>query len=180
MDAMDTTPAYAATCDLAQTVTVVYTDGTTDEWPRACVDACATLVALVADVGEENIDKIPISIDAAQSIKSLLKEVLVGFVTQPVDDRAAWVTAFLAPYVGDDPDRVATLIALATTVNALHCDVVYKACVEALADCIRGREPEAIRQAFRIVNDFTEEEEKAMKAEREYWPPPTAAAPVVA
>ncbi|XP_006655713.2 SKP1-like protein 5 [Oryza brachyantha] len=60
------------------------------------------------------------------------------------------------------------LHALLTAANFMCVDGLIGLAIRRTADHIRGKSPEQIRKLFRIVNDFTPEEEQAIIKEHEW------------
>lgn len=61
------------------------------------------------------------------------------------------------------------LFALIQFANYLDCKRMLDATCKTVAEMIQGKTPEQIRQTFNIKNDFTPEEEEAIRKENEWY-----------
>lgn len=60
------------------------------------------------------------------------------------------------------------LFELTLAANYMHIDALLDLCSAKIASLIKGKTPEQIRATFNIVNDFTPEEEEAVRQENKW------------
>lgn len=61
------------------------------------------------------------------------------------------------------------LFKLAVAADFLHIKPLIQLCCATIADRMRGKKVDELREMFNITERFTEEEEEMIKKEREYW-----------
>lgn len=77
------------------------------------------------------------------------------------DDICQWDSEFLKVDQG-------TLFELILAANYLDMKGLLDVCCKTVANMIKGKSPEEIRRTFNIRNDFTPEEEEAVRKENEW------------
>jgi S-phase kinase-associated protein 1 len=80
-------------------------------------------------------------------------------------DGGADLAGFDKAFVDVDKD---TLYDLLLAANYLNVKALLDLCCQKVADMIRGKTPEEIRQAFGIKNDFSPEEEEEIRKENQW------------
>jgi len=80
-------------------------------------------------------------------------------------DDGADLASFDKAFVEVDKD---TLYDLLLAANYLNVKALLDLCCQKVADMIRGKTPEEIRQAFGIKNDFSPEEEEEIRKENQW------------
>jgi len=81
--------------------------------------------------------------------------------TKRTDDISQWDSEFLKVDQG-------TLFELILAANYLDMKGLLDVCCKTVANMIKGKSPEEIRRTFNIRNDFTPEEEEAVRKENEW------------
>jgi S-phase kinase-associated protein 1 len=133
-------------------VRLVASDGSVFDVPVEEVKTSNTIGNMLVDVGVGTCDGnvIPIPGVAPAALRKVI-EFMAGAGQAGAD------------YCGSmDVDL---LIEVTAAANYLDMPDLYGTCCDALAGMIRGRTVEQIRETFRIVNDFTPDEEAALRLE---------------
>eukprot|EP00301_Raphidiophrys_heterophryoidea_P017858 c2861_g1_i1.p1 GENE.c2861_g1_i1~~c2861_g1_i1.p1 ORF type:complete len:170 (-),score=31.84 c2861_g1_i1:99-563(-) len=144
------------------TVTLMSADGTEFKVKREHAQLLQTVNAALEDAQAE--DVVPISNVKADILKKVLdycEFVLTESKSKTEDERRKWEEDYLAL---DHP----TLFQLILAANFLNCQKLLDLTCKNVADQIRGKSAEQIRQHFNLKNDFTPDEEEAVHKENQW------------
>eukprot|EP00301_Raphidiophrys_heterophryoidea_P012954 c20284_g1_i1.p1 GENE.c20284_g1_i1~~c20284_g1_i1.p1 ORF type:complete len:164 (-),score=35.81 c20284_g1_i1:61-552(-) len=146
----------------SDTVTLMSADGTEFKVKREQAQLLQTVNAALEDAQSE--DVVPISNVKADILKKVLdycEYTTTESKTKTEDERRKWEEEYLAL---DHP----TLFQLILAANFLNCQKLLDLTCKSVADQIRGKSSEQIRQHFNIKNDFTPDEEEEVRKENQW------------
>ena len=170
---MDSTKAAAATQG-ADDITLTSTDGDAYRVARVpLMQASLTICNLLEDT--DNSESIPLPNVNSSTLAKVI-EFCVQYhaaSTKSVDDREQYVKRWSTELMHMDQTLLFDII-LAS--NYLNIKVLLDLSCKTVANMIKGRTPEEIRQIFGICNDFTPEEEEDIRRENMWAFAPSGAA----
>lgn len=141
------------------------------EVSRASANMSVTLKSMIEDLGEDSITQGIIVPNVTEKVAKLAFAFCDLYRANPVpqpstdekrtDTLAPWAVQFL------EVDQ-STLFELILAANYLDIKPLLDATCMTVANMIKGKTPEEIRQKFSIKNDFTPEEEVQVRKENEW------------
>lgn len=143
--------------------------------PYKFVKQWTTIKDMIDDIGADNLIPIPLTNISLDTINLIIKfadfnhQSPINISSQDNDIRTTSNT-FVQNFFqnNDSPMQQSTLFSLILAANFLNFKILLDLCCKQIADLIKGKTPEQIRQTFNIKNDFTPEEEENIRKENQW------------
>lgn len=150
---------------MAALVTFVSSDGQLFEIPLEDAVQCATVKNMFGDVNVNVDEHIPLP-EVGTAVMMSVIEFLAHLTKRgDAEDFASQDAVFAASYV---EVSVEYLLEVLLAANHLDCKPLLDACSIACANLIKNKTTEEIRETFKIENDFTPDEEEALRKKNEW------------
>ena len=157
--------------DLSETVTVISSDGEKLVVSLAFAKMCETLKNTIEDISVDEIGEgIPVSNVNKKILEIVFKycELHVGDKT-PNDSNSSKKNTEISnmdkKFIEENCPELSTLFELLLAADFLNIKPLLDLGCKTVANMIKGKTPEEIRETFNIKNDFTEDEIKKVKEE---------------
>ena len=173
---VDSVPVTAVSLDThTQTedvVTLVAQDGKTEfKVARAAARMSELLVTMME--GDKKETHLPLPNVNAATLAKVIDAMQHYAATPPVkidkplksNDMSVLVPEWDAKYIDMNNEL---LFDVTLAANYMHIDALLELCTAKIASFIKGKTPEQIRKAFNITEEFTPEEEEAIRAENRW------------
>ncbi|GAV74714.1 Skp1 domain-containing protein/Skp1_POZ domain-containing protein [Cephalotus follicularis] len=143
--------------------TLMSSDGESFEVDEAVAVESQTIKHMIEDNCADN--GIPLPNVTSKILAKVIEYCKKHVETPKSEDRGAVNEAFDEEFVKVDQ---ATLFALILAANYLNIKGLLDLTCQTVADMIKGKTPEEIRETFNIKNDFTPEEEEEVRRENQW------------
>lgn len=138
------------------------------EVPIEVINMSGTIKNMLDDLGNESNVPIPIA-NVRPEIFTKIVEYCVYHIEHPIvdkyDSKKEDIVPFDAKFLEVDQSMLFEIILAA---NFLDIKSLLDTSCKTVANMIKGKSPEEIRKTFNIKNDFTPEEEEAVRKENEW------------
>ncbi|KAF9598039.1 hypothetical protein IFM89_023816 [Coptis chinensis] len=143
-------------------ITLKSSDGETFEVEEDVIVQSETIKHLIEDDCTDNGIPVP---NVNAKILAMVIEYCKKHVGKSADDKDDDLKNFDAEYIKVDQ---ATLFDIILAANYLNVKPLLDLSCQTVADMIKGKKPEEIRELFSIKNDFTPEEEEELRRENQW------------
>jgi S-phase kinase-associated protein 1 len=169
---------------MSSTLTISCQDDVSLAIPQPVADQCITLSNLLKDLGEDCIEEIPVP-EIRSEILTKVSEFCQKWIETQGETAEAWKSLqedeekkklgedwrqgsgkeFYETFFQMENDQLFDVILAA---NYLDCYPLLDCGCQRVADMIKGKTPEEIRETFGLENDFSPEEEEQIRKENEW------------
>jgi len=140
-------------------IRLVSSDGQNFDAPGYVVDLSQTISAVLDDIGDDSdISLVPLPNVDGKTLALIIEQ--CGMLHRGDQEK---LETSLRDAQTTSRDSIFEIIKAA---NYLNITALLKTACKSVAECIKGKTPEEVRQTFGIKNDFTPEEEEQMKIEK--------------
>jgi S-phase kinase-associated protein 1 len=168
---------------MSSTLTISCQDDVSLPVPKSVANQCITLDNLLKDFGEDSMEELPLP-EIRSDIFTKVSEFCQKWIETQGETAEAWksVEEDEKKKIGEDWRQGAgkefyetffqlendVLFDIILAANYLDCYPLLDSGCQRVADMIKGKTPEEIREMFGIENDFTPEEEEQIRKENEW------------